>query len=111
MFEGEFFEGFMRNGILVFGNGDVYNGQFFEEKRQGKGEQTWISGEHFKGKWQNDKPREGLMTYKQNDTYEGKFNKNEQRHGKGIRKTEHLTYEGNFEKGKPTKGHAKFDDG
>ena len=51
------------------------------------------------------------MTYKKNYTYEGKFKKNEERHGKGIRKTEHLTYEGNFEKGKPTEGIANFDDG
>lgn len=51
------------------------------------------------------------MTYKKNDTYGGKFNNNGERHGKGIRNTDHLTYQGNFNKDKPTEWYAKFDDG
>jgi hypothetical protein len=43
---------------MIYKNGDVYVGQWFEGKRNGYGVLTKRIGDHFEGSWVNDQ-REG----------------------------------------------------
>jgi len=43
-------------GICYFNSrGTVYDGLFFDNKRNGKGTQTWKNGDKYVGYWVNDK--------------------------------------------------------
>lgn len=48
--------------IMIYANGDVYEGQWYLGKRNGYGVLTKRNGDHFEGKWVNDK-REGQGSY------------------------------------------------
>lgn len=47
---------------MIYKNGDVYVGQWFEGKRNGYGVLTKRNGDHFEGSWVNDQ-REGQGSY------------------------------------------------
>jgi len=47
---------------MIFKNGDVYEGMWFEAKRSGYGVLTKRCGDHFEGHWVNDM-REGQGSY------------------------------------------------
>lgn len=47
---------------MIFKNGDVYVGQWFEGKRNGYGVLTKRNGDHFEGSWVYDQ-REGQGSY------------------------------------------------
>lgn len=47
---------------MIFKNGDVYVGQWFEGRRNGYGVLTKRIGDHFEGSWVNDL-REGQGSY------------------------------------------------
>jgi hypothetical protein len=49
-------------GRMIFKNGDVYEGMWFEGKRSGYGVMTKRCGDHFEGHWVNDM-REGQGSY------------------------------------------------
>ena len=47
---------------MIEANGDIYEGQWHEGKRNGYGVLTKRNGDHFEGHWVNDK-REGQGSY------------------------------------------------
>lgn len=47
---------------MIYKNGDVYVGQWFDGKRNGYGVMTKRNGDHFEGSWVNDQ-REGQGSY------------------------------------------------
>lgn len=96
--------------IHKFENGDIYNGDFVEGKRQGEGTYCAKSGSKYVGAWYNDK-REGAgeMTFSTKDkdgreTYHGSYEgnwKRDKKDGKGIYKhADGSVYDGDWKKDK-----------
>ena len=40
---------------MTFPNGDVYDGEWKDDKKQGQGKYTWASGDIYDGDWLDDK--------------------------------------------------------
>jgi len=85
-------------GKFTYDNGDVYEGNWINGKRHGKGKYDYADGiSWYDGEWVDDK-KEGYGTehYPDNDEYKGYF-KNGKRNGKGIYKyVNGDIYDGNF---------------
>jgi hypothetical protein len=64
-------------GMILFNNGDIYQGGFLNNKKHGYGEYIYSNGDIYQGNWQND-VKEGYGVYKWNngDIYDGYFHKN-----------------------------------
>ena len=63
-FDGEFRNGNMYDGTLIYNNGDKYVGQFNDqEEKHGKGKYYWKNGETFDGEWRNDNMYDGTNTF------------------------------------------------
>lgn len=64
-------------GSLIYGNGDKYIGKFLNGKKNGIGTYTWSNGEKYNGEWVNDKiTGDGTYTFKNGDVYSGEWNNN-----------------------------------
>jgi len=64
------------NGGLTFSVGDVYKGEFREDKREGKRTYTFSDGSVYVGDFKNDyRNGQGKMKY-ENAVYEGSWRKN-----------------------------------
>ena len=62
----------------------IYEGEFRNEIREGKGKMIWNDGDRYEGEWKNDnKNGIGIYYYNNGDKYEGEF-KNNAYEGKGI---------------------------
>ena len=71
---GEVNEDYFPNGIgkMEYNNGDIYNGNWSQNKKQGKGEMIYKNGDKYKGNWKNDvKHGEGIMKYSNGQIYDG----------------------------------------
>lgn len=55
-------------GTLTYNSGDIYTGEFFEGKRQGKGQLVYkFSGDIYNGNWRKDKMNGfGTLTFGDN---------------------------------------------
>eukprot|EP01031_Cornospumella_fuschlensis_P039314 gene39314-47851_t len=42
-------------GKTVFGNNEIYEGEYFEDKRHGYGKYTYDNGEVYDGQWKDGK--------------------------------------------------------
>jgi hypothetical protein len=61
-------------GQATYANGDVYEGQWVGDKREGAGKCTYASGEFYEGGWKSDKrDGKGRARYVTGDTYEGEW--------------------------------------
>ena len=48
--------------MIIYINGDIYNGEYVNDKREGEGEYKSSDGVIYKGKWLNDmKHGEGIL--------------------------------------------------
>lgn len=57
---------------IVWGNGDVYEGDLVQGQRQGKGSFNWKSGQRYEGDWVHDKPQgQGSIKFANGNQYEG----------------------------------------
>ena len=67
---------------MTYTNGDKYEGQWVNDKKEGEGTMKYSNGNWYRGKWKNDKPN-GLGT-RQTDgttyTESGKTIKQRKRH-------------------------------
>ena len=64
--------------------GDVYEGRWKNNLRNGQGKYTWATGEVYEGKWKDDqKHGKGTYTYSNGDTYIGRF-RDDKPHGYGT---------------------------
>ena len=97
-------------GIMKYKNGDVYEGNWKDDKRDGTGTITYKNGDKYEGEWKNDgKVGTGIMKYNNGDIYEGKW-ENGQINGVGTMIYNNgYKYKGNWENGmKKGKGKIFF---
>lgn len=63
IYEGEFENGKEHgNGTFRWKNGNVYEGEFVESKRHGWGKMVWASGNTYEGQWVEGK-KQGKVSY------------------------------------------------
>ena len=65
------------NGKMTYANGNIYEGQWKNNQRDGNGKMIWKNGE-----WKNDRYGDDKHIFKKGDIYEGQWN-NDQRNGNG----------------------------
>ena len=87
IYEGNFINDLKEGkGEMEYNNGDKYNGIWKDDKREGKGKLIYSNGDIYNGDWKNDKKEgKGTMEYYNGDTYEGNFI-NDLKEGNGIMK-------------------------
>ena len=82
IFEGEFFEGKLKDGTITYKNGDSYEGQLENGIFNGKGTYKYKNGDTFTGKYEEGKKKFGIFEYSEGK-YEGFF-ENDLPNGEGI---------------------------
>ncbi len=87
-------------GKIEIPNKFTYEGEFVNDKMEGRGIKTWIKNyRKYVGEFKNDEPNGyGTLTFQNGDIYEGEF-KNGDPDGIGIFKWGHYIYEGEFQDG------------
>lgn len=74
------------DGVLTYSDGTKYVGKFINHKRDGEGEYTDSEGNHYKGEWKANRIEgKGKMEYANGDVYDGYFIDGK-RSGKGTMK-------------------------
>ena len=101
---------FHGNGKYVYKNGDIYEGEWKNGKKEGKGTLCYSNGDKYEGEWKRGKREgKGIFYYKQNKKkYDGEW-KNDEKEGKGIlyytdKNAFYDRFEGIWEKNKKKKG-------
>ena len=71
-------------GVYIWGcDGSNYNGEWYRDRKQGKGRLFWLDGASYDGYWKDDvRDGEGTFFYSNGDEYTGLWSNNVQ-HGKG----------------------------
>ena len=93
--------------IYTWANGDIYEGDFQDDQRHGKGIFTCANGDKYEGAWLYDKRHgQGIFTCANGDKYEGEW-LYDKRHGQGI----YTCVNGNTYEGKWVNGKFSFTDG
>ena len=84
-YEGQFKNDKMEGkGIYYYNNGNRYEGDFKNDKFEGKGIYYFNSGNRYEGEYKNDKKEgKGIYYYNNGNRYEGEY-KNDKAEGKGI---------------------------
>ena len=103
---GNVYEGNYKNnkkhgyGKNTWANGDVYEGNFENGNQHGYGKVTWSSGTVYEGNWEKGtRHGYGKYTWANGDVYEGNF-ENGTQHGYGkMTWADGQTYQGEFRKG------------
>ena len=71
-------------GKMIWKSGCIYEGEWSNNLKEGKGFEVFPSGQKYEGNYKNSKrDGKGVFYYKNGDRYEGDF-KNGKRHGSGI---------------------------
>ncbi|KAL7539142.1 hypothetical protein ACHAXR_009044 [Thalassiosira sp. AJA248-18] len=99
-------------GKMTYADG-VYEGEWKESERSGKGIRTWHSRDVYKGEWKEDEFHgEGIYTFADGDVYEGEW-KDGDCNGKGIYTwTDGEVYEGEYKDDERNgKGKYSYNDG
>jgi hypothetical protein len=75
-YEGEKNENGQRHGFGVYKykNGDIYTGQWVEDKREGEGKYKFQNGDLYEGVWKNDSLPSGTVSYVDGSSYRGELN-------------------------------------
>ncbi len=88
---GDVFEGYFLNekknghGKYIWANGDIFDGNWVDGKRTGKGKVTWSNGASFDGEWKDNQMSEGKYTFPDGEIYDGSFqNGNKEGYGKQV---------------------------
>ncbi len=68
-------------GVVTWADGRRYNGEYFDDKKQGFGVFTWPDGRKYEGAWFNGK-QHGIGTYL---TTKGELKKGEWADGKRVK--------------------------
>ena len=73
-----------RKGKMIYKNGDVYDGDWDDDEKDGQGKMIYKNGDVYDGDWEDDeKDGVGTTTYKNGDMYIGIWRK-DKKHGKGT---------------------------
>ena len=86
--------------IIHFPGGNVFEGNYENNLKNGYGKMTWSNGDVYEGNWENgDQNGYGKITWSSGDVYEGNW-KNDYQNGYGkITWSSGDVYEGNWENG------------
>ena len=102
---GDVFEGYFLNekknghGKYIWANGDIFDGMWKDDKRCGRGRISWSNGAFFDGEWLDGMMVEGKYSFADGSVYEGGF-KNGKYDGYGKRiYTSGDKYEGLWQSG------------
>ncbi len=68
-------------GVFTWSDGRMYNGEYYDDKKQGYGVFTWPDGRKYDGSWMNGK-QHGVGIY---HTTKGEAKKGEWKDGKRVR--------------------------
>ncbi len=99
-YRGEFFDDKKHGkGRYEFANGNFYEGHFAKDRRDGKGRYSWTCGDSYDGDWvEGHMEGEGVTVYSNGNKYTGHFS-NDRREGYGkLVCSDGLSYEGEWEK-------------
>lgn len=69
-YSGECKDGFA-NGKGIAKGKSSYAGEFINGNRSGKGAYMWANGDHYVGRWVDDKKERGILTWANGDRYDG----------------------------------------
>ena len=59
---------------MIYRNGNMYEGDFLDEKRHGKGTHFHLCGSKYEGEWKDDLPHgNGVETLMNGDIFTGTF--------------------------------------
>lgn len=88
---GDVYEGYFLNekknghGKYIWANGDAFDGNWVDGKRTGKGKVTWSNGASFDGEWKDNQMSEGKYTFPDGEIYDGSFqNGKKEGYGKQV---------------------------
>lgn len=113
LYEGEY-KDYKREGKgkMTYTDGNTYEGNFIDGLKHGIGKMTYENGDIYEGNWVNDTRRNnGIMKYANGNIYEGTW-LNDKRNGKGIMTHNGDTYDGDWLNNKRHgKGSIIFKDG
>lgn len=76
-------------GVMQFANGNLYDGEWKDDDRHGKGVHYWkdfskYHGDRYDGEWVEGKFNgKGVYYFASGNKYDGEL-KNDKRHGKGV---------------------------
>ena len=90
-------------GKYTWKNGDMYEGEYKDDKKHGQGKRTWNDGDVYEGEWKNGMyDGQGKYTWKNGDMYEGEY-KDNKKHGQGKKTyADGVKIEGYWENGSLT---------
>lgn len=72
------------NGSFVYADGEKYEGQWKDGKKNGTGTYTWLDGRKYVGEWKDDQRNgKGEYTWPSGDRYVGEF-KDGKMNGRGV---------------------------
>ncbi|XP_049851483.1 uncharacterized protein LOC126326072 [Schistocerca gregaria] len=106
--DGYFERGITLYGVYTYSSGDVYKGDFGDDKFDGIGKWSGVDGTSYFGQWKAGVPHgQGNLRLGSNDAYSGQW-QNGKMHGKGTyTRFNGDVYVGEFKEGKPH-GHGKY---
>jgi hypothetical protein len=72
--EGELRDGKLSRGIAIYPNGDRYDGEFLDGRRNGRGVYTSANGDRYEGEWRDDRRNgRGVYNSANGNRYEGEW--------------------------------------
>jgi len=72
------------NGVMTYANGDKYEGKWHDGLQDGLGIMTYANRDKYQGYWVSGQPNgNGIMFYHNGDTYKGEWH-NGEKHGNGL---------------------------
>ena len=82
-------------GLYRFANGELHEGEYKEGKKNGLGKYTYPDGESFEGTYVDDMMSNGIYNFSNGDKYEGEFLMNRP-NGRGKLTKNNEIFDGNF---------------
>jgi hypothetical protein len=83
VYEGEWKRNYKEGkGKMIYANGDIYEGEWDYDHHSEQGEMIYENGDIFEGRWYKT-PRDGIMKYANGDVYKGGFLENTESCGLG----------------------------
>lgn len=76
VYDGDFIDGKKEGkGTFFYGEEECYIGEFKDDKKHGRGKYQWLGGPivELKGNWENDVMIRGICRYRSGDVYEGEY--------------------------------------
>eukprot|EP00475_Leptophrys_vorax_P023683 TRINITY_DN3247_c0_g1_i1.p1 TRINITY_DN3247_c0_g1~~TRINITY_DN3247_c0_g1_i1.p1 ORF type:complete len:398 (+),score=81.51 TRINITY_DN3247_c0_g1_i1:135-1196(+) len=102
VFKGEFISGVKKYGEMLYANGDIYVGEFQDQRRHGQGRFQWSDGHIYSGEWVKGRAHGiGVMQFPNEEKFAGGFVEDQWGFGHGTYQyRDGAKYEGDWNVGK-----------